>query len=328
MNAAGIDVSSRKSTVAVLRPFGEVVHLPFDVAHSTEGLASLSKQLKALLEQSFPGIRKCFDSPVRSDGTQKWVDFAHTFWHVDCVRKQSYNAFSERYRKWRKRHGYFFKQSNAEEVYALAKNAVVLVPKSGVTKVLVQEAANQLSSTSRSVETYRAEMECLASMLPEYPVVMEMYGVGKSFGPQLMAEIGDVRRFERRQSLVAFAGIDPMPNQSGDKNVRSNKSSKRGSPYLRKTLFNVMGIYLKCASQNEPVFQFLDRKLSEGKPFYFDLGFGHNRENVAVKMHRAALVFGVREYLAHGLQHSHALVANDELHLFCASIAVIRPSAS
>ena len=137
MNAAGIDVSSRKSTVAVLRPFGEVVHLPFDVAHSTEGLASLSKQLKALLEQSFPGIRKCFDSPVRSDGTQKWVDFAHTFWHVDCVRKQSYNAFSERYQKWCKRHGYFFKQSNAEEVYALAKNAVALVPKSGVTKVLV-----------------------------------------------------------------------------------------------------------------------------------------------------------------------------------------------
>ena len=60
----------------------------------------------------------------------------------------------------------------------------------------------------------------------------------------------------------------------------------------------------------------------------FDLGFGHNGENVAVEMHRAALVFGVREHLAHGLQHSHALVANDELHLFCASIAVIRPSAS
>ena len=119
-----------------------------------------------------------------------------------------------------------------------------------------------------------------------------------------------------------------MPNQSGDKNVRSNKSSKRGSPYLRKTLFNVMGIYLKCAPQNEPVFQFLDRKRSEGKPFYFDLGFRHNGENIAVEMHRAALVFGIREHLAHSLQHSHALVADNELHLFCAFIAVIRPSAS
>lgn len=48
MNAAGIDVSSRKSTVAVLRPLGEVVKLPFEVPHSAEGLALLAKQLKAL----------------------------------------------------------------------------------------------------------------------------------------------------------------------------------------------------------------------------------------------------------------------------------------
>ena len=79
---------------------------------------------------------------------RQWVDFAHTFWHVDCVRKQSYNAFSERYQKWCKRHGYFFKQSNAEEVYALAKNAVVLAPKSGVTKVLVQESSYRKLQTS------------------------------------------------------------------------------------------------------------------------------------------------------------------------------------
>ena len=48
--------------------------------------------------------------------------------------------------------------------------------------------------------------------------------------------------------------------------------------------------------------------------YNFYLRFGHNRENVAVEMHRAALVFGVREHLAHGLQHPHALVANDELY--------------
>ena len=48
MNAAGIDVSSRKSTVAILRPFGEVVKLPFDVSHSAEGLTALAEQLKAL----------------------------------------------------------------------------------------------------------------------------------------------------------------------------------------------------------------------------------------------------------------------------------------
>ena len=88
------------------------------------------------------------------------------------------NAFTERYHKWCKRHGYFFKQSNAVEVYELAKSVITLVPKGSVAKVLVQEAASQLTSISRSVETYRSEMNRLASMLPEYPVVMGLYGVG------------------------------------------------------------------------------------------------------------------------------------------------------
>lgn len=162
-------------------------------------------------------------------------------------------------------------------MYALAKSAVTLVSSSEVTKLLVQEAANQLTGISHSVETYRAEMNRLASMLPEYPVVMEMYGVGESFGPQLMAEIGDIRRFEHKKSLVAFAGVDPMPNQSGEKNVRSNRSSKRGSPYLRKTLFNIMGIYLRCSPADEPVYQFLDRKRVEGKPFYIYMTAGANK---------------------------------------------------
>ena len=254
-----------------LKPLNRQFHL------ASKQKTAISNNLIALLEQSFPGVRKCFDSPVRRDGTQKWVDFAHTFWHTDCVRKHSQAAFTERYHKWCKRHSYNFKQSTAQQAYDLAKSVVVLVPKSDLTKGLVQEAANQFTIISKSVETYRAEMDRPASQLLEYPVVMGMYGVGDSLGPQLIAEIGDVRRFERKQSLAAFAGVDPMPNQSGEKNVRSNKASKRGSPYLRKALFNVMTCYLQNAPADEPVFQFLDRKRAEGKPYYVYMTAGANK---------------------------------------------------
>ena len=50
----------------------------------------------------------------------------------------------------------FFKQSNAAEVYEIARSVITLVPKGPVAKVLVQQAASQLTSISRSVETYRA----------------------------------------------------------------------------------------------------------------------------------------------------------------------------
>ena len=156
----------------------------------------------------------------------------------------------------------------AAEVYALAKSAVVLVQKTSETKTLVQEATNQLMVISRSVQTYRSEMNKLASQLPEYPVVMEMYDVGESLGPQLMAEIGDVRRFDRKQSLVAFAGVDAPPCQSGSFESRNRHISKRGSPRLRKTLFQVMSTLIQHAPADDPVFQFLDRKRQEGKHYY------------------------------------------------------------
>ena len=43
--------------------------------------------LIALLDNTYPGVNKLFDSPTREDGSEKWVDYAYSFWHVDCVRK-------------------------------------------------------------------------------------------------------------------------------------------------------------------------------------------------------------------------------------------------
>lgn len=51
--------------------------------------------LIALLDQTYPGVNELFDSPVRSDGSEKWVDFAYSFWHVDCVRKAGLKAFTD-----------------------------------------------------------------------------------------------------------------------------------------------------------------------------------------------------------------------------------------
>lgn len=105
------------------------------------------------------------------------------------------------------------------------------------SKLLVQQAVAQLQTASSTLVTLQKKMYTLAESLPEYPVVMQMYGVGPSLGPQLMAEIGDVRRFHSKKALVAFAGIDVPPYQSGTVNVRSRSISKRGSSSLRRTLF-------------------------------------------------------------------------------------------
>ncbi len=48
MNSVDIDVSKGRSTVAVMRPFGEVVISPFEVRHTDSELSALARLLKSL----------------------------------------------------------------------------------------------------------------------------------------------------------------------------------------------------------------------------------------------------------------------------------------
>jgi len=229
---------------------------------------SIKNNLISLLDMTFPGANDFFDSPARKDGHQKWVDFATTFWHASCISEMSENAFICRYKKWCDRHGYQFSGAKAADVYIDSLGLITTLPKNLNTKLLITEAAKQLTAITKSVEIYRAELLRLAALLPEYHVVMNMYGVGETIGPQLMAEIGDVREFENRRQIVAFAGIDPGEKQSGNQKSGSLPISKRGSPILRKVLFQTISVYLVGSPPDEPVYQFLARKRAEGKHYY------------------------------------------------------------
>ncbi|WP_227655641.1 transposase [Enterococcus avium] len=63
-------------------------------------------------------------------------------------------------------------------------------------------------------------------------------GIGDITAAVLMAEAGDIKRFERPNQLLAFfAGLDASVHQSGDFTGTKNRLSKRGSPYLRRAIW-------------------------------------------------------------------------------------------
>lgn len=245
----------------------------FYMKHKT----AMKNNLIGILDQTYPGVNTCFNSPARSDGSQKWVDFATTYWHVDCVRKMSLNAFIEHYRKWCKRKKYNFSKSKAEEIYGESQELVPVLPKDELTKLIIKQAVEQLNTASQTVESLRTLMNETASKCPEYPVVMAMNGVGISLGPQLIAEIGDITRFTHKSAITAFAGVDPGVNQSGIYEQKSVHASKRGSSELRKTLFQIMDCLIKTMPQDDPVYLFMDKKRAQGKPYYVYMTAGANK---------------------------------------------------
>ena len=90
---------------------------------------------------------------------------------------------------------------------------------------------------------------------------------------------------------VPFAGVDPSKNDSGKRNQKSVRTSKKGSPSLWKTLFQIMDGLIKRSPADDPVYAFMDKKRSEGKPYYVYMTAGANKF--------LRIYYGrVREYLA------------------------------
>ena len=242
-----------------------------------KNVVALQNNLISLTDKVFPGVNELFSSPDRADGSQKWVDFVMTFWHCECINLVSETAFTERYRKWCKRKGYRFSASKATDLYIDSLGHITTLPRNSNTKLLITTAAKELASAKATLAVLRTEMDRLARQLPEYEIVRAMYGVGETTAAQLMAEIGDVRRFPRRSSIVSFAGVDPAVDESGKHVSKSNPTTKRGSPHLRKTLYQIVCTYLRRAPADEPVYQFLDKKRAEGKPYFVYMTAAQNK---------------------------------------------------
>ena len=203
-------------------------------------VVSLQNNLISLTDKTFPGVNELFSSPERAAGHQKWVDFVMTFYHCDCICSVSENAFAERYKKWCKRKGYHISEEKAQDVYLGSCGHFTTLPKNDNTILLITTAAQQLLAGKMTLAALRTEMTRLAKQLPEYDIVRAMYGVGETTAVQLMAEIGDVRRFPRRSSIVGFAGVAPAVDQSGKHSATRVPTTKRGSPHLRKTLYQIV----------------------------------------------------------------------------------------
>lgn len=231
-------------------------------------LSAHTNRLYALLERTFPRIDEFFNSPSKSNGHQKLIDFVIEFWHNNCVSDLSLSKFTERYRKFCKKNHYCFKESDVSAIHAISRDNVTTLSKTDFTKMLIADAAEHVLQISIRVEKLRFGMIELAKQLPEYPAVVALYGVGDTIAAKLIGEIGDVRRFESKRSIAAYAGVDPGKDDSGKKVSKSGNISRTGDAMLRKAVFQAVECYLLNSPTDEPVYQFLDKKRSEGKKYY------------------------------------------------------------
>ena len=223
--------------------------------------------LTHLLDYVMPGIKQQLNTWNPESGKDKLSDFVEQYWHYDTITRKSEHQFVESYLKWAKKKGYHCNQNKAAKIYSLAKEGIPTLPADQTTKMLVIQAVDVLKRVDETLNTILARMDEVAKSMPEYPAVRAMGGVGDILAPRLIADIGDVRRFHSGKALIAYAGIDAPPYQSGHF-VSTNRSiSKRGSPLIRKTGYEVMrSLKSHEMPEDDAVYRFILIKELEGKP--------------------------------------------------------------
>jgi len=225
-------------------------------------LVKAKVNLSNLLDQTMPGIKELMnDSP----GNHKLTDFVKRYYHYGHILEMGEKRFHYDYCKWAKKQGYRVYERLAKEILAIAKNGIPVLPNSPVTKAVVVEAVRVLHEIEISRDTILTQMQELAKSLPEFSIIREMPCIGDTLAPRIIAEIGDIRRFKNKHSLIAYAGIDAPPYQSGSFNATERHISKRGNSYLRKTGYEIMQCLIQHKPIGDPVYDFICKKRHEGK---------------------------------------------------------------
>ena len=153
----------------------------------------------------------------------------------------------------------------AIKVYELAKKSVPSCPSNSSTQLILNKRVVALINLIETPNEIIAKMNEIAKSMDEYKEVRNMKGVGDRLAPLLIAEIGDIRRFKNAGSLIAYAGIDSPPYQSGKYEATNRHISKRGNKYLRKTGFEVMQSIKSFCRVDCEVYDYIVKKETEGK---------------------------------------------------------------
>ncbi|MCK9471440.1 MAG: transposase [Bacilli bacterium] len=124
-----------------------------------------------------------------------------------------------------------------EKVYAFLSETVPGCEINDPDVIILASFITQLEFYLNQIDITIKSMSELAKSTTLYELVISLPGVQDNLTSRFIAELGDISRFKNYNSIIAYAGIDPMIRQSGDKDGLHLKISKKGNRRLRTILY-------------------------------------------------------------------------------------------
>ena len=149
----------------------------------------------------------------------------------------------------------------AARVKAAARSSVGIRLGEDAASFQIKTMVSQIEFLNATIAKVEREVEGLLERIE--PNITTIPGVSITTGAQIVAEIGDVKRFKNAASIVKYAGLNSGVDESGKFSAEGVPITKQGSPYLRRSLW----LAATRARQFDPRLKaFYDKKRREGKP--------------------------------------------------------------
>lgn len=216
--------------------YSSMIELSRQEKHLTESLVRSKNRFKQIIANSFPEYIKCFTSNDIFGKTS--LNFIKEFPHADIIKEKRIDALANNlYKSSKKGCSYNQCLNKAKKIKELAFNSY---PGIDINSYEVDNLINIveiISYNNSKLSEVKQNIVNLAKQTPYFNIINSIYGIGETSTAQIIAELGDINRFENIKQLNAFCGLDPTIIQSGKSLNYHGPISKRGNRNARKILF-------------------------------------------------------------------------------------------
>ena len=216
---------------------------------------------RAQLDVVFPGYDTLYDDlygPVALAVIEKYP-------HPEMLQKKKINTVSKVIQS-KTCHRQAMSDTMADKAIEYSKTIYSGCDKDDIEVLILQRFIKKLKEHMAEAERTIGEMIKLAQELPDFSIIKSIPGIGDNLAARIIAELGDMTRFKKKNELVAFAGLDPRISESGKNDGDHMHITKKGNKRLRCLLYLAVTCSIRLKRDDNSIKDFYIKKKQQSNP--------------------------------------------------------------
>ena len=195
------------------------------------------------------------------------LSFIEKYPHAELISDTRIDALQNFF----KTKGFRHWKSKPIKIKEVAKNSYPSVNKEDEIVADFRGMAKLIHTNQTEIDTIKEKLIENGKQTKYFDSITSIFGIGEFTASLIIAELGDINRFNNIKELTAYCGLDPSIKQSGKSINIKGPISKSGNKYMRKILFvSVLNIIrlTKLWHQQNDIESYYRKKRNEGKHHY------------------------------------------------------------